>query len=172
MFVIGSQHFTVKRPSIRDLDLNAEHSQESITFDSALVSKATSASPLNIEGAVSAVTAVPNEQLLCSLLDQMRSRFGLSLFGVDVVIETGSEDLYVVYVQRLPVHTSPPPPSLTHTHTHTHARSLAPSYVLAVCLCAVCWRVSIPLSFYVSFLKKLVRKSSRALEKEGVPRAR
>jgi len=102
VFVIGSQHFTVKRPSIRDLDLNAEHSQESITFDSALVSKATSASPLNIEGAVSAVTAVPNEQLLCSLLDQMRSRFGLSLFGVDVVIENGSEDLYVVDVNYFP----------------------------------------------------------------------
>jgi len=143
VFVIGNKHFTTKRPSIRDLDLSAEHdARQSITFDSALVSKATSASPLNIEGAVSAVTAVPNEGLLCSLLDEMRARFGLSLFGVDVVIENGSEDLYVVDVNYFPgynggagwqfqrefasflrsrLETPTPPVSPQHHHARAHA---------------------------------------------------
>lgn len=99
VFVIGTTHFTVKRPSIRDLHV---HETDTITFDSALVSKAASASPLNIEGAVSAVTAVPDEPLLCSLLQGMREKFGLSLFGVDVVIESGTENLYVVDVNYFP----------------------------------------------------------------------
>lgn len=146
VFVIGNKHFTVKRPSIRDMELTAAPAQQSIIFDSGLVSKATSVSPLNIEGAVSAVTAVPNEELLCSLLNEMRNRLSLSLFGVDVVIENGSEDLYVVDVNYFPgynggagwqfqrefatflrtrLEASTPPGSPQHHHAHAHATSNA-----------------------------------------------
>jgi hypothetical protein len=100
VYVIGDSHFTVKRPSIRDLDAQEDH--PSINFYSSDVSKAKSASPLNIAGAVTAAKAVPNEALLLALLDKLRAKLGLSLFGVDVVIENDSENLHVVDVNYFP----------------------------------------------------------------------
>ena len=63
--------------------MNASDDRETIVFDSHDVSKATSTSHLNEEGALDHNETVLEPRVLKSVVEQLQAAFGLSLFGID-----------------------------------------------------------------------------------------
>ncbi|XP_068106704.1 inositol-tetrakisphosphate 1-kinase-like isoform X2 [Hyperolius riggenbachi] len=100
VFVVGSQHFVVKRPSIRNFPLE-ETDQKTIYFNSHDVSKAESCSHLSQTPLYSDVRS-PSDDAVKQVVQSLRQALGMSLFGIDLIMDTQSGRCAVIDVNAFP----------------------------------------------------------------------
>ncbi|OCT66323.1 hypothetical protein XELAEV_180425781mg, partial [Xenopus laevis] len=100
VFVVGSQHFVVQRPSLRNFPLG-ETDQSTIFFDSNQVSKAESCSYLS-EAVPSTGVAAPSDSVVNQVVQGLREALGMSLFGVDLIVDTKTGRVAVIDVNAFP----------------------------------------------------------------------
>lgn len=99
VFVIGNKHYISERPSIRNLKAG---DYETIFFHSHDVSKPDSASFLNQLEKPILKPMLPDEKVVKKLVDILRKRMCLTLFGVDVIVERKSRRVAVVDINYFP----------------------------------------------------------------------
>ncbi|KAM5146126.1 inositol-tetrakisphosphate 1-kinase-like [Mantella aurantiaca] len=100
VFVVGSQHFVVKRPSIRNFPLG-EADQKTIFFNSHEVSKAESCSHLSQTPMYPDVMP-PSDDVVRQVVQGLQEALGMSLFGVDLIVDTQSGRSAVIDVNAFP----------------------------------------------------------------------
>ncbi|XP_073497783.1 inositol-tetrakisphosphate 1-kinase-like [Phyllobates terribilis] len=100
IFVVGSQHFIVKRPSIRNFPIG-EADQSTIYFNSHQVSKAESCSHLSQTPLYPDVLPPP-EDVVRQVVQGLQEALGMSLFGVDLIVDTQSGRCAVIDVNAFP----------------------------------------------------------------------
>ncbi|XP_072285913.1 inositol-tetrakisphosphate 1-kinase-like, partial [Pyxicephalus adspersus] len=100
VFVVGSQHFVVKRPSIRNFPLG-ETDQKTIFFNSHDVSKAESCSHLSQTPLYPDVLP-PSDDVVRQVVQGLRAALGMSLFGIDLIVDTQSGRWAVIDVNAFP----------------------------------------------------------------------
>ncbi|KAM9324927.1 inositol-tetrakisphosphate 1-kinase-like [Gastrophryne carolinensis] len=100
VFVVGSQHFVVKRPSIRDFPLG-ETDQKTIFFNSHEVSKAESCSHLS-QAPLYPDVMPPSEDVVKQVVQGLQEALGMSLFGIDLIVDTKSGRCAVIDVNAFP----------------------------------------------------------------------
>lgn len=101
IYVVGDEIHVCERPSLKNFE---EGDQETIYFDSTMISKAGGRSSLTIldpedEGKEK---IRPDEGVLRAITLDLREAFGLDLFGVDIVIENTSGKYGVIDVNSFP----------------------------------------------------------------------
>ncbi|XP_014667166.1 PREDICTED: inositol-tetrakisphosphate 1-kinase-like [Priapulus caudatus] len=100
IFVIGDQHFTIERPSIRNLYSGG---QKTVFFHSGDVSGANASSSLNdVEQADVPASVRPQPMKLSRLVDVVRERLQLALCGIDVIVEHGTGRYAVIDINAFP----------------------------------------------------------------------
>ncbi|KAL5008978.1 hypothetical protein ScPMuIL_014559 [Solemya velum] len=100
VFVIGSKHFVVQRPSLRDM-FPGDH--KTIFFDSQDVSKADSSNFLNeMDTDEVSKPSEPDTKRMGEFCQAIRQAFGLDLIGVDVIVESGTGKYAVIDVNAFP----------------------------------------------------------------------
>ncbi|KAG9478249.1 hypothetical protein GDO78_013314 [Eleutherodactylus coqui] len=100
IFVVGAQHFVVKRPSIRDFPLG-ETDQKTIFFNSHEVSKAESCSHLS-QAPLYPEVLPPSDEVVRQVVQGLQEALGMSLFGVDLIVDTQSGRCAVIDVNAFP----------------------------------------------------------------------
>ncbi|CAI9553076.1 unnamed protein product, partial [Staurois parvus] len=100
VFVVGSQHFVVKRPSIRDFPLG-ETDQKTIFFNSHDVSKAESCSHLS-QAPLYPDLLPPSDEVVRQVVQGLQEALGMSLFGIDLIVDTQSGRCAVIDVNAFP----------------------------------------------------------------------
>ncbi|KJE97194.1 hypothetical protein, variant [Capsaspora owczarzaki ATCC 30864] len=107
IFVIGSAVHDVQRKSIRDLS-DKDTETGLVRFDSSTISKATSTSPLHQAAAAAATTTATTtaRSISVNTLQRLAQEVGdclqLSLFGIDVVIDSDTGENVVIDVNYFP----------------------------------------------------------------------
>lgn len=100
VFVVGSQHFVVKRPSIRNFSLG-ETDQKTIFFNSHEVSKAESCSHLS-QAPLYPDALPPSDDVVRQAVQGLQEALGMSLFGIDLIVDTQSGRCAVIDVNAFP----------------------------------------------------------------------
>ncbi|KAG8448878.1 hypothetical protein GDO86_015811 [Hymenochirus boettgeri] len=100
VFVVGSQHFVVQRPSLRNFPLG-ETDQSTIFFDSHQVSKAESCSYLS-EPLQTKEVLPPSELVVNQVVQGLQNALGMSLFGVDIIVDSQTGRCAVIDVNAFP----------------------------------------------------------------------
>ncbi|XP_063794005.1 inositol-tetrakisphosphate 1-kinase-like [Pseudophryne corroboree] len=100
VFVVGSQRFLVQRPSIRNFPLG-ETDQGTIFFNSHQVSKAESCSHLSQTPLYPEVLR-PSDDVVRQVVKGLQEALGMSLFGVDLIVDTQSGRCAVIDVNAFP----------------------------------------------------------------------
>ncbi|XP_075692396.1 inositol-tetrakisphosphate 1-kinase [Rhinoderma darwinii] len=100
VFVVGSQYFVVKRPSIHNFPLG-ETDQTTIFFNSHQVSKAESCSHLSQTPLYPDVLP-PSDDVVRQVVQGLQEALGMSLFGVDLIVDTQSGRSAVIDVNAFP----------------------------------------------------------------------
>ncbi|XP_053329066.1 inositol-tetrakisphosphate 1-kinase-like [Spea bombifrons] len=100
VFVVGSEHFMVQRPSVRNFP-PGQTDQRTIFFNSHDVSKAESCSHLSQTTPCPEVRPPPGE-VVNRVVRGLRSALGMSLFGVDLIVDTQSGRCAVIDVNAFP----------------------------------------------------------------------
>ncbi|XP_018432401.1 PREDICTED: inositol-tetrakisphosphate 1-kinase-like [Nanorana parkeri] len=100
VFVVGSQHFVVKRPSIRNFPLE-ETDQKTIFFNSHEVSKAESCSHLSQTPLYPDVQP-PSDDVVRQVVQGLQEALGMSLFGIDLIVDTQTGRCAVIDVNAFP----------------------------------------------------------------------
>ncbi|XP_053577576.1 inositol-tetrakisphosphate 1-kinase-like [Bombina bombina] len=100
VFVVGSQHFVVQRPSLRNFPLG-ETDQTTIFFNSHDVSKAESCSHLS-EPPPCIELMQPSDKVVRYVVQRLQGALGMSLFGVDLIIDTQTGRCVVIDVNAFP----------------------------------------------------------------------
>ncbi|XP_065833193.1 inositol-tetrakisphosphate 1-kinase-like isoform X2 [Oscarella lobularis] len=101
IFVVGKRHFVVKRPSLKNLSLN-RFDKSTIFFDSHDVSKADASSELNGTVDLEEDHRKLDDIVVAKIAETFREKLGLSLFGVDVVVEDHSNRHCIIDVNFFP----------------------------------------------------------------------
>ncbi|XP_077994678.1 inositol-tetrakisphosphate 1-kinase-like [Glandiceps talaboti] len=102
LFIIGDYHYIVERPSVKNFSAG---DKTTIFFDSHDVSKANSSSFLNEldESDLEDLEEVPPcTNRFSELVHSVRSRLGMDLFGIDVVIENDTRKHAVIDINAFP----------------------------------------------------------------------
>ncbi|KAM4687141.1 LOW QUALITY PROTEIN: inositol-tetrakisphosphate 1-kinase-like [Rhinophrynus dorsalis] len=100
VFVVGSQHFVVRRPSLRDFPMG-ETDQRTIFFNSHQVSKAESCSHLS-EPLPNTEVLPPSDGVVNQVVQGLQEALGMSLFGVDLIVDTQTGRCAVIDVNAFP----------------------------------------------------------------------
>ncbi|XP_075464383.1 inositol-tetrakisphosphate 1-kinase-like isoform X3 [Ascaphus truei] len=100
VFVVGSQHFVVQRPSLRNFPLG-ETDQSTIFFNSHQVSKAESCSHLSQPLTCTEVLPL-SDGVASQVVHGLRDALGMSLFGVDLIVDTQTGRCAVIDVNAFP----------------------------------------------------------------------
>ncbi|XP_056396157.1 inositol-tetrakisphosphate 1-kinase-like isoform X2 [Hyla sarda] len=100
IFVVGSQHFVVKRPSVRNFP-QGETDQTTIFFHSHQVSKAESCSHL-CQTPLYPDVLPPSDDVVRQVVQSLQGALGMSLFGVDLIVDTQSGRCAVIDVNAFP----------------------------------------------------------------------
>ncbi|XP_044161949.1 inositol-tetrakisphosphate 1-kinase-like [Bufo gargarizans] len=100
IFVVGPQHFVVKRPSIHNFPLG-ETDQTTIFFNSHHVSKAESCSHLS-QTPLYPDALPPSDDAVRQVVQGLQDALGMSLFGVDLIVDTQSGRCAVIDVNAFP----------------------------------------------------------------------
>lgn len=101
IYLVGDEHFVVERPSLKNFSPSG---RETIFFDSHDVSKADSTSSLSIldPGDLELSTIQPDASKLQQIVYVLRRKLGMSLMGIDVVIENGSGRYGIIDINAYP----------------------------------------------------------------------
>ncbi|CAB4001226.1 Inositol-tetrakisphosphate 1-kinase [Paramuricea clavata] len=99
VFVIGNKHYISERPSIKNLQPG---DFETIFFHSHDVSKPDSSSFLNQLEKPIFKPSSPDEKIVKKLVDILKRRMRLTLFGVDVIVERKSRRIGVIDINYFP----------------------------------------------------------------------
>ncbi|NP_001120024.1 uncharacterized protein LOC100144987 [Xenopus tropicalis] len=100
VFIVGSQHFVVQRPSLRNFPLGPTD-QSTIFFDSHQVSKAESCSYLS-EPFPSTEVVPPLDSVVNQVVQGLQEALGMSLFGVDLIVDMQTGRVAVIDVNAFP----------------------------------------------------------------------
>ncbi|XP_063287298.1 inositol-tetrakisphosphate 1-kinase-like [Pelobates fuscus] len=100
VFVVGSEHFVVRRPSLRNFPLG-ETDEKTIFFNSHEVSKAESCSHLS-QAMPCPEVHPPPAAIVKKVVQSLQEALGMSLFGVDVIVDTQSGRCAVIDVNAFP----------------------------------------------------------------------
>lgn len=102
IFIIGAQHYVVERPSLKNFYAT---DRETIFFDSQDVSKADSRSTLSILDPGDFCVencGRPDQERLTEIVTTIRKELGMSLLGIDVIIENGTGKYAIIDINAYP----------------------------------------------------------------------
>ncbi|KAM8952251.1 inositol-tetrakisphosphate 1-kinase-like [Pelodytes ibericus] len=100
VFVVGSEHYVVQRPSLRNFP-QGESDQRTIFFNSHHVSKAESCSHLS-QASLCAAVSPPSAGEVNQVVQGLQDALGMCLFGVDLIVDTESSRCAVIDVNAFP----------------------------------------------------------------------
>ncbi|XP_037324775.2 inositol-tetrakisphosphate 1-kinase-like isoform X2 [Pungitius pungitius] len=98
VFVVGDQHFCVKRPSLK----NFPSDRKTIFFNSHQVSKPESNSHLTALDEQKPGLPPPSSEAVAALVRELRARLGMALFGVDVIVDVHTHTLTAIDINIFP----------------------------------------------------------------------
>ncbi|XP_078287076.1 inositol-tetrakisphosphate 1-kinase-like [Rhinoraja longicauda] len=101
VFVVGQSHFVVKRPSLKNFAIG-KSDRKTIFFNSHEVSKPESCSHLTQRDECEEQPSSPSDGVIQSISRCLQVSLGLTLFGVDVIIDSKSGKLAVIDINAFP----------------------------------------------------------------------
>uniref|UniRef100_A0A3B3RT57 Inositol-tetrakisphosphate 1-kinase a n=1 Tax=Paramormyrops kingsleyae TaxID=1676925 RepID=A0A3B3RT57_9TELE len=101
VFVVGESYTVVERPSLRNFPSGAADRQ-AIFFNSHNVSKPESSSDLTSVKNVEGVSLPPSDDVIRELSRSLREALGVSLFGIDVIINNQTGQHAVIDINAFP----------------------------------------------------------------------
>nr|XP_015196187.1 PREDICTED: inositol-tetrakisphosphate 1-kinase-like isoform X2 [Lepisosteus oculatus] len=101
VFVVGQSHFTVERPSLKNFPMGP-CDRKTIFFNSHEVSKPESSSHLTALDEGTALPRPPSDEVISAMVTELRAELGMSLFGVDVIVNNETERLTVIDINIFP----------------------------------------------------------------------
>ncbi|XP_051900360.1 inositol-tetrakisphosphate 1-kinase-like isoform X3 [Pristis pectinata] len=101
VFVVGQSHFVVKRPSLKNFAIG-KSDRKTIFFNSHEVSKPESRSHLTERDERENLPSGPSDGIIKSISRCLQMSLGLSLFGVDVIVDSRSGKLAVIDINAFP----------------------------------------------------------------------
>ncbi|XP_067412825.1 inositol-tetrakisphosphate 1-kinase-like [Emydura macquarii macquarii] len=101
VFVVGSSHFVVRRPSLKNFP-RGQSARRSIFFNSHDVSKPESCSHLTELDEATLEPTPPSDSIVCRAVRGLRSALGLSLFGVDLIVDKQTGQCMAIDVNAFP----------------------------------------------------------------------
>uniref|UniRef100_H3BG63 Inositol-tetrakisphosphate 1-kinase n=1 Tax=Latimeria chalumnae TaxID=7897 RepID=H3BG63_LATCH len=101
LFVIGSSYFLVERPSLKNFP-SGKSDRETIFFNSHDVSKPESCSHLTALDKAAGFPSPPPDEVIHTMVQGLRSRLGMSLFGVDVIVNNQTGKHAVIDINIFP----------------------------------------------------------------------
>ncbi|GLV35794.1 hypothetical protein CBL_01054 [Carabus blaptoides fortunei] len=102
IFIIGAQHYVVERPSLKNFYAT---DRPTIFFDSQDVSKADSRSTLSILDPADILPQncqTPDQDRLSEIVNTIRKELGMSLLGIDVIIENSTGKYAIIDINAYP----------------------------------------------------------------------
>ncbi|KXJ24802.1 Inositol-tetrakisphosphate 1-kinase [Exaiptasia diaphana] len=104
VFVAGNRHYIVDRPSIKNFYHTKDVKLDTIFFNSHDVSKSDSSSHLNKLDKIDNIEEITptDEMVVNKLVKKLREKLGLSMFGIDIVIEKGTANHVVIDINYFP----------------------------------------------------------------------
>ncbi|XP_063295123.1 inositol-tetrakisphosphate 1-kinase [Pelobates fuscus] len=101
VFVVGDSYTVVERPSLKNFSPGASD-RESIFFNSHNVSKPESSSVLTALDKVEGVFERPSDEVIRSISKALRQALGISLFGIDIIINNKTGQHAVIDINAFP----------------------------------------------------------------------
>ncbi|XP_043536741.1 inositol-tetrakisphosphate 1-kinase-like isoform X2 [Chiloscyllium plagiosum] len=101
IFVIGQSYFVAKRPSLRNFAVG-QSDQKTIFFNSHEVSKPESCSHLTERGEGDRLPSGPSDRIIQFISQGLQAALGLSLFGVDVIVDNKTSKLALIDINAFP----------------------------------------------------------------------
>lgn len=101
VFVVGDSYTVVERPSLKNFPAGPAD-RKAIFFNSHNVSKPESSSDLTTRENVEGVSQPPNDDVIRKLSRSLRQALGVSLFGIDVIINNQTGQHAVIDINAFP----------------------------------------------------------------------
>uniref|UniRef100_A0A4W6FCU5 Inositol-tetrakisphosphate 1-kinase n=1 Tax=Lates calcarifer TaxID=8187 RepID=A0A4W6FCU5_LATCA len=101
VFVVGDSYTVVERPSLKNFPAGPAD-RKAIFFNSHNVSKPESSSDLTSRENVEGVSQPPNDDVIRELSRSLREALGVSLFGIDVIINNQTGQHAVIDINAFP----------------------------------------------------------------------
>ncbi|KAG5857673.1 hypothetical protein ANANG_G00021900 [Anguilla anguilla] len=101
VFVVGESYTVVERPSLKNFPAGPAD-RKAIFFNSHNVSKPESSSDLTSRDNVEGVSQPPNDDVIRELSRSLRQALGVSLFGIDVIINNQTGQHAVIDINAFP----------------------------------------------------------------------
>ncbi|TWW72107.1 Inositol-tetrakisphosphate 1-kinase [Takifugu flavidus] len=101
VFVVGDSYTVVERPSLKNFP-SGPTDRKAIFFNSHNVSKPESSSDLTTRENVEGVSQPPNDDVIRKLSRSLRQALGVSLFGIDVIINNQTGQHAVIDINAFP----------------------------------------------------------------------
>lgn len=101
VFVVGDSYTVVQRPSLKNFSAGTSD-RESIFFNSHNVSKPESSSVLTALDKIEGVFERPSDEVIRELSRALRQALGVSLFGIDIIINNQTGQHAVIDVNAFP----------------------------------------------------------------------
>ncbi|XP_041942057.1 inositol-tetrakisphosphate 1-kinase [Alosa sapidissima] len=101
VFVVGDAHAVVERPSLKNFP-SGPADRKAIFFNSHNVSKPESSSDLTSRDNVEGVSQPPSDDVIRALCRALRESLGVSLFGIDVIINNQTGQHAVIDINAFP----------------------------------------------------------------------
>ncbi|XP_040831062.1 inositol-tetrakisphosphate 1-kinase [Ochotona curzoniae] len=101
VFVVGESYTVVERPSLKNFSAGTSD-RESIFFNSHNVSKPESSSVLTELDKIEGVFERPNDEVIRALSRALRQALGVSLFGIDIIINNQTGQHAVIDINAFP----------------------------------------------------------------------
>ncbi|XP_073434223.1 inositol-tetrakisphosphate 1-kinase isoform X2 [Dendrobates tinctorius] len=101
VFVVGDSYTVVERPSLKNFSPGSSD-RESIFFNSHNVSKPESSSVLTALEKVEGVFERPSDDVICAISKALRQALGISLFGIDIIINNKTGQHAVIDINAFP----------------------------------------------------------------------
>ncbi|KAL7992641.1 hypothetical protein Chor_016897 [Crotalus horridus] len=101
VFVVGESYTVVKRPSVKNFSAGISD-RESIFFNSHNVSKPESSSILTALDKIEGVFERPNDDVIQAISKTLRQTLGISLFGIDIIINNQTGQHAVIDINAFP----------------------------------------------------------------------
>ncbi|XP_012679338.1 inositol-tetrakisphosphate 1-kinase [Clupea harengus] len=101
VFVVGEAYSVVERPSIRNFP-SGPTDRRAISFNSHHVSKPESSSALTSRDNLEGQSQVPSDDVIQMICRCLRQTLGISLFGIDIIINTQTGQHAVIDINAFP----------------------------------------------------------------------
>ncbi|XP_030299446.1 inositol-tetrakisphosphate 1-kinase-like isoform X2 [Sparus aurata] len=101
VFVVGDRHFCVERPSLKNFP-SGPSDRKTIFFNSHQVSKPESSSDLTALDEQMPCLPPPSSEAVAALVRELRVLLGMTLFGVDIIINIHTHTLTVIDINIFP----------------------------------------------------------------------